>query len=56
MIKSLASGSDLDPGQIQSVSMLGSSETISFERTDTGLVITLPKVRPCNHAFVLKIE
>lgn len=36
--------------------MLGSPETISFERTDEGLVVTLPKVKPCNHAFVLKVQ
>ncbi len=55
-IKSLAAGSDHYPGLIRSVSMLGSSETIEFERTDAGLVVTLPKDRPCDHAFVIKIE
>ncbi len=55
-IKSLATGSPHHSGQIQTVSMLGSPDKIDFQRTDTGLVVTLPEVKPCDHAYVLKIE
>jgi alpha-L-fucosidase len=55
-IKSLAADSPHYLGEIQSVSMLGSSDSITFERTDEGLVVRLPRVKPCDHAFVLKIE
>jgi alpha-L-fucosidase len=55
-IKSLAADSPHYPREIQSVSMLGSSDNIAFDRRDDGLVVTLPKAKPCEHAFVLKIE
>jgi alpha-L-fucosidase len=55
-IKSLAADSPHDVREIQSVSMLGSPGEIVFDRTDEGLVVTLPKAKPCEHAFVLNIE
>ncbi len=56
VVKSLKYDSLYYPGQIKSVEMLGSSEKLTWKRTDKGLEITLPKVRPCKHAFSLKIE
>ncbi len=41
--------------EILSVSMLGSGEEISWERTPEGLKLSLPKERPCDYAYSYKI-
>ncbi|MEM9645234.1 MAG: alpha-L-fucosidase C-terminal domain-containing protein, partial [Planctomycetota bacterium] len=55
-IRALAQGSDHWPGEIKSIEMLGSSETIRHERTDKGLVIQMPEKKPCDFAFVFKLK
>ncbi len=55
-IKTLKKGNKHLAEPIKKVSMLGSKEKISFEQTAAGLVVTFPKVKPCEHAFVLKIN
>lgn len=54
-IRSLASGSDLFPGEIASVRLLGSKAKIPWSRTAEGLVITMPQEKPCDHAVAFKI-
>ncbi len=43
------------PGEIKSISMLGSKEGLDWSITDNGLAITLPSEKPCEHAFSFKI-
>ena len=45
----------LYPSEIESVTMLGSDEPIKWEFTKQALVLTTPKVKPCDNAFVYKI-
>lgn len=45
----------LYPSEIQSIKMLGSDEPIQWEFTKEALVLTTPKVKPCNDAFVYRI-
>jgi alpha-L-fucosidase len=39
---------------IVSASMLGHCESLTFRQTDEHLEVSLPRHRPCDHAFVLK--
>jgi alpha-L-fucosidase len=55
VIKSLADKSVHYPGEIGSVTLLGSPDTIGFTRDAAGLSITLPALKPCEYAFALKI-
>jgi alpha-L-fucosidase len=61
-IKSLVPARDSDPWpglyptEIASISMLGSDEPIKWEFTPEALVLTVPRVRPCNDAFVYRIQ
>lgn len=54
-IRSLARSSELCRGEIKDVELLGSKDSITWERTADGLVAKLPTKRPCEHAFVLRI-
>lgn len=56
VIKTLRKGSELYPGAIKSVVMLGCSEQIMYRRTTAGLEITLPKEKPCDHAYTFRID
>lgn len=42
--------------EIKRVSMLGDGKDLKWVQTEKGLVIETPKNRPCNHAYVIKIE
>ena len=42
--------------ELSNVSLLGHGGQISYEETDRGLVISLPKKQPCEHAWVFKVE
>ncbi len=55
-IRSLAKGNENLTTPITKVSMIGSKEEVKFAQTAEGLEITFPKVKPCDHAFVLKIN
>jgi len=35
--------------------MLASNESIQWNETENGLVVTFPKEKPCDYAYVLKI-
>jgi alpha-L-fucosidase len=45
----------LYPSEIKSIEMLGSDEPIKWEFTRESLMLTTPKRKPCNDAFVYKI-
>ncbi len=45
----------LYPSEIQSIRMLGSDEAIHWEFTREALVLTVPRAKPCDHAFVYRI-
>ena len=52
LVHSLATGA----GKIDSVALLGSSEPLAWSQRDDGLVVTLPKKKPCEHVYALKIR
>ena len=47
---------ELYPGEIERVTMLGVEGELSFWQADDGLHVQSPRQRPCNHAYVIKIE
>jgi alpha-L-fucosidase len=53
VIKSLGDNGDVTIGN---VTLLGSDAPIKWERTNAGLQVHLPAEKPCEHAFVLKIQ
>jgi alpha-L-fucosidase len=56
VIQSLASDSPHYRGEIARVGLLGSEPSLVWSRAADGLTITLPEKRPCDHAYVLKIN
>ena len=46
----------LYPTEIASVKMLGVEGTLPWKLTDKGLKVATPANKPCEHAYVLKIE
>jgi alpha-L-fucosidase len=55
-IKTLKSGSELYPGKIAKIQLVGSDADLQWARTEEGLKITLPDEKPCDHAFVFRVE
>ncbi|MGQ1787639.1 alpha-L-fucosidase [Saccharicrinis sp. GN24d3] len=56
IIRTLGSMGKLFPGDIKSVCILGSKEDLKWEQTIDGLKVTMPKEKPCDFAYVVKIE
>ncbi|MFI3289492.1 MAG: alpha-L-fucosidase [Rikenellaceae bacterium] len=56
VIKSLAMTQNYLQEPVKKVSMLGSKEKLEWRQTAHGLEVTFPSVKPCEHAFVLKIN
>jgi len=54
-IATLAQGGNEYPKSIGRVELLGSSGPLLFNRQASGLVVTLPQVKPNEYAYVLKI-
>jgi alpha-L-fucosidase len=54
-IKTLATGSVPYPGEIGRVELIGSDGALPFTRGADGLVVTLPKQKPNDYAYSLKI-
>jgi alpha-L-fucosidase len=55
-IKSLAEGSTLYPEKINRVEMVSNNQSLSFSRTNEGLVVNFPESKPTNsYAIALKI-
>ena len=55
-ISTLGQGRADYPRQIGSVELLGTTGPLPFAREPSGLVVTLPKTRPNEYAYVLKIR
>ncbi|MCX6929170.1 MAG: alpha-L-fucosidase, partial [Verrucomicrobia bacterium] len=52
-----AMGKERSPNsKIVGVRMLGSKEKIQWRRTDAGLSLSVPREKPCRHAFVYRID
>ena len=56
VVQTLARNAPGIVGTVRSVRLLGCAETLSWSRTAAGLEVSLPRVRPGDHAYVLKIE
>ena len=54
-ICSLASGCGIKPEQIQAVTMLGKKDALPWSQDHEGLHVTLPALKPCDHAYTIKI-
>ena len=54
-IHSLGANVRLFAGAIEDVQLLGASAPVKWVRKAGGLKITLPKGKPCRHAFTFKI-
>ena len=54
-IETLAEGGEFDPGEIKEVTLLGSDAAVKWSRNQAGLHVSLPRERPCEHAYVLKL-
>jgi alpha-L-fucosidase len=55
-VRTLAAGAPGIAGTIKTVEMLGCNDKLPFKVTPAGLVVTLPAIKPCEHAFALKIS
>ena len=42
-------------GEVEAITLLGHDGPIAWSQEATGLLITLPNIRPCEHAYTLKI-
>ena len=47
---------DQNEDKVKGVSMLGSDEKIIWEQNEDGLKVTMPKEKPLDYAYTLKIE
>lgn len=56
VITSLGAGSPIAAERIESIGMLGSSETLSWSQHEDGLHIATPSHRPCDHAYTFRIR
>ena len=56
MIKSLAAGGELNPGNISRVGLLGGHSHLKFTHDVAGLTVTLPEQKPNDYAYGLKIN
>ncbi len=55
-VKSLGAKAGLADGEITAVSLLGSRDALQWKQKARALEVRLPKTKPCEHAFTLKIE
>jgi len=56
VIRSLSTDLRLYTRKVDSVELLGSDEPLEWIRNETGLRVKMPKSKPCDHAFTLKIR
>ena len=54
-VKTLAKGSEHYKSEVGDVKLLGSDAKLTWERSDAGLVVTLPAQKPCDYAYALQI-
>ncbi|MEO1011164.1 MAG: alpha-L-fucosidase [Bacteroidota bacterium] len=56
-VESLGSNSTKKQGlNIKEISILGSDETLKWSQRSNALSVSKPSIKPCEHAYVLKIE
>lgn len=55
-IRSLGTAAGLWDRAINQVQLLGHDGPLTWQRTEQGLIVTLPNHKPCAHAFVVKIQ
>ncbi len=55
-IRTLGYNGKLHPNTIERISILGCNEEISWEHTPDALNVRFPKDKPCNFAYVIKVE
>lgn len=55
-IKTLGSKGRLHPFTIKDVSLLGCDENLEWEHSPEALIVKFPKDKPCDFAYVLKID
>jgi alpha-L-fucosidase len=55
-IRSLGAAAANLEGGVERVTLLGSKEPAKWRQTDEALQVEFPTEKPCQHAFVLKIE
>lgn len=55
-VKSLAKPPEQKSNKIKSVKLLGHKGCLKWTRNENELTVTLPKKKPCKHAYVLKIN
>ena len=56
VVRSLGTESELHAQPIGKVSLLGCDAELKWQRTAAGLEVDLPAEKPCDHAFVLKVQ
>lgn len=52
----IKSAAQLYPGEIAGITMLGDNEPLQWNYSDEGLIVSLPASKPCDYAWVLKID
>lgn len=55
-IRTLGHRGKVYPGRIKSVKLLGCAETLEWKHTADALTVAFPEKKPCDFAYVLKIE
>jgi alpha-L-fucosidase len=55
-IKSLNNKTKISTKGIESISLMGSNGNLHWSREEDGLTVLLPSDKPCQHAYVLKIN
>jgi len=55
-IRTLGHRGKLYPGDIESISLLGTDEKITWEQTADELIVRFPEIPPCKYAYCLKID
>jgi len=56
LVKSLGTETKISTKGIKNISLLGSKETVYWNRTEKGLSITAPSMNPSDYAIAYKIE
>ncbi len=56
VIETLGSNGKLQPNSIKTISLLGAKAPLAWEQQPEALIIQLPTEKPCDHAYVLRIE
>lgn len=56
VIPSLAPGRGLARGRVHKVQLLGAAARLHWSQNESGLIVQLPREKPCDHAIAFKIE